>query len=55
MGLSVPEQQQRKIAIATLKMSDAGAIVMGGMSKESARRFLGSIGWKAVEIAKLEK
>jgi hypothetical protein len=52
--LSVPEQHQKKIAIATLKMSDMGAVIMGGMSKESARWLLKSFGWKDAEIDKLE-
>ena len=42
--LSVPEKHQRKIAIRTLQMSDAGARIMGGMTKEQARAFLKSIG-----------
>jgi len=33
--------QIKKIAKATLKMSDAGARIMGGMTKEEAREFLG--------------
>lgn len=35
--LSVPEQHQLNIARKTLKLSDAGAIVLGGMSKDEAR------------------
>lgn len=35
--LSVPEQHQLKIARATLKLSDVGARIMGGMTKEEAR------------------
>lgn len=35
--LSVPEKHQLKIAISTLKMSDAGARIMGGMTKAEAR------------------
>ena len=35
--LSVPERHQLKIAYATLKMSDIGALIMGGMNKQEAR------------------
>ena len=34
--LSVPEQHQLKIARATMKMSDMGALIMGGMTKAEA-------------------
>ena len=37
MKLSVPEQHQLNIARKTLKMSDVGARIMGGMTKEQAR------------------
>ena len=36
--LSVPEQHQLKIARRTLKLSDMGAQVMGGMTKDQARQ-----------------
>jgi hypothetical protein len=36
-NLSVPEKHQLRIARDTLKMSDIGARIMGGMSKEEAR------------------
>jgi hypothetical protein len=36
-NLSVPEKHQLRIARATLKMSDIGVRIMGGMSKEEAR------------------
>jgi len=52
--LSVPEQHQLKIAKRTLQMSDEGALIMGGMSKEEARRFLASIGYSEAAIKKLE-
>lgn len=51
----VPEQHQLKIAKKTLQMSDAGAKVMGGMTKEEARAFLKKIGWSESRIAKLEE
>ena len=53
-GLGVPEQHQLKIAKSTLKMSDAGATIMGGMTKDQARAFLKSVGYTDEEIAKLE-
>ncbi len=53
--LDVPEQHQRKIAISTLKMSDAGARIAGGMTKEEARAFLKKHGWPDERIAKLEE
>lgn len=53
--LSVPEKHQLKIAKDTLKMSGVGAKIMGGMSKEEARAFLKSIGWKDKKIKKLEE
>ena len=38
--LTVPEKHQLKIAKDTLKMSDAGALIMGGMTKDEARKIL---------------
>ncbi len=38
--LSVPEKHQLKIARYTLKMSDVGARIMGGMTKEEARQVI---------------
>ena len=38
--LSVPDRHQLKIARDTLKMSDAGALVMGGPTKEEAREII---------------
>jgi hypothetical protein len=38
--LSVPKQHQLKIAVQTLKYSDAGARIMGGMTKAEAFNFL---------------
>lgn len=43
-SLSVPDQHRKKIALQTLKMSDSGARIMGGMSKDEARSYLKSIG-----------
>lgn len=53
-ALSVPEQHQKKIAIATLKMHDIGAEIMGGMSKDEARAFLKRIGYSDDRISALE-
>ena len=38
--LSVPEKHQLKIARDTLKMSDVGARIMGGMTKEEAKQVI---------------
>ena len=54
-GLTTPQKHQLKIAKDTLKMSDAGALVMGGMTKDEAREFLRSVGYSAKRIAKLEE
>jgi predicted translin family RNA/ssDNA-binding protein len=53
--LSVPQKHQLKIAKDTLKMSDAGAKAIGGMTKDEARAFLKSIGWNDKKIKKLEQ
>ncbi len=53
--LSVPESHQFKIAKSTLKMSEIGARIMGGMTKDEARKFLREkAGWSADRIAKFE-
>lgn len=41
--LTVPEQHQLKIARQTLRMSDAGARIMGGMTKEEARQIVAKL------------
>ena len=38
--MTVFDKHQVKIAKSTLKMSDAGARVMGGMTKDEARKVL---------------
>ena len=38
--LSVPETHQLRIARDTLKMSDAGALIMGGPTKAEAREII---------------
>lgn len=54
-ALSVPEKHQLAIAKKTLRYSDAGAKIMGGMTKDEAREFLRSIGWSKDKIRKWEK
>lgn len=46
--LSVPERHQLRIARKTLKMSDVGARIMGGPSKDEARRIIAELTGKAV-------
>jgi len=53
-NLSVPEKHQLRIALQTLKMTDAGANIMGGMDKEEARNFLRKKGFSDQQIRKLE-
>ena len=43
--LSVFEKHQKRIALDTLKMSDIGVSIMGGMTKAEAYKFLRSIGY----------
>jgi len=54
-NLSIFQQHQKKIAIRTLKMSDAGALVIGGMNKVEARAFLKKIGYTDEKIKKIEE
>ena len=42
----VARKHQLKIARDTLRMSDVGALIMGGMTKEEARDFLRKYGGK---------
>ena len=44
--LTVPEKHQLKIARDTLKMNNVMAAVMGGMTKEEARRIIKRLGGK---------
>jgi hypothetical protein len=48
-------KHQLKIARQTLRYSDAGALIMGGMTKEEARLILAKNGWSKARIAKLEE
>jgi len=52
--MNVFDYHQKKIAISTLKMSDAGANIMGGMTKDEARNFLRKIGYSEQQIARIE-
>lgn len=45
-------KHQLKIARATLKMSDQGAFIMGGMTKDEARAFLKKYGLKESRLMK---
>lgn len=38
--MTTPEKHQLKIARATLKLSDAGAAILGGMTKAQAREII---------------
>lgn len=51
---AVADRHQMKIARDTLKLSDVGAKIMGGMSKPEARRFLQQKGYSAARILRLE-
>jgi len=53
--LDVFQKHQKAIAIKTLKYSDQGAFIMGGMTKDEARKFLKSIGYSDNQIKKLEE
>jgi len=50
-SLSVPQKHQEKIALSTLKMSDVGAYIMGGMDHQHAVQFLRSIGYRDDDLA----
>lgn len=50
--LSVPERHQLKIARSTLQMSDMGARVMGGPTKEQAREIIRRLTGKIKEASK---
>jgi len=55
LALTTSQKHQKAVAIKTLKMSDTGARIMGGMTKEEAREFLKSIGYTQRQIERLEK
>jgi len=41
--LTVFEKHKLRIAKSTLKMSDIGALIMGGMTKKEAKHFIDSL------------
>jgi hypothetical protein len=51
----VADKHKTKIAKDTLKMTDAGALVMGGMSKDEARAHLKKVGHSDEAISKMEE
>lgn len=54
-NLDTFQKHQLKIAKDTLRMTDAGANIMGGMTKQEARDFLLSIGWNEKKVNDFEK
>lgn len=48
------DEHQIKIARQTLLMSDVGASIMGGPTKEEARQILARFGYSDERIAELE-
>lgn len=51
---NVFDKHQIKIAKATLRYSDAGALIMGGMDKAQARTILQQHGYSDAGIRKME-
>ena len=49
-NLSVPERHMVIIAKANLRMSDIGALILGGPTKAEAREFLRSVGIDPTKI-----
>ncbi len=47
-------RHQTKIARNTLRLTDAGASILGGMTREEARRYLKSVGWNEERIRREE-
>jgi hypothetical protein len=52
-ALSVPEKHQLKVALDTLKMSRAGATIMGGMNHTEAVAFLRKVGYTDSKIKQI--
>ena len=48
--LSVFDKHQLKIARQTLKMTDAGALIMGGMTKQEAVKVIKRLTGKDVKV-----
>lgn len=53
--MSVFDKHQKRIAKNTLRMSDVGARIMGGMTKPEARRILSRLGLSQTAIDKIEQ
>ena len=53
-SLNVYKKHKKAIALQTLRYSDIGAMIMGGMTKDNARDFLLSIGYTQKAIEKIE-
>ena len=52
---SVPDAHQIAIAKKTLRLSDVGAMILGGMTKEEARSVLREkAGWSSDRISQFE-
>ncbi len=49
--LTIPEKHQLKIARQTLKYSDAGALIMGGMTKAEAREVIYKLTGKRAKLS----
>ena len=45
MSKNIFDKHKTKIAKQTLRMSDVGAVIMGGMTKDEARVHMQSMGW----------
>lgn len=54
-NLTVFQKHQLNIAKKTLKMSDIGASIIGGMTKEQARNILWNLGYSKEQIKKIEE
>ena len=54
-SFDVPEGHQIKIAKSTLRMSDVGALVMGGMDKPTARAILKKHGLYTREVKRIDE
>jgi len=52
--MDVFNNHQARLARATLQLSDAGALIMGSMTKEKARTVLRDNGWPASAVAAYE-
>ena len=52
--LSVFDKHQLRIAYDTLKLSDIGALIMGGMTKQEAREVIRKLTGKVIREAQNE-